>query len=137
MAFGNGLDHESEVLAEINMTPLVDVMLVLLIIFIITVPVITHAVKVELPQATSQPAETQPDTIIISVNSDGKVYWQNEQVSRQQLQLLLDQNAVAVPQPGIHLHGDGQASYQHIIDVMAAAQQAGLVKLGFITTPSS
>lgn len=135
MAFGGGLDDNNEVMSEINMTPLVDVMLVLLIIFIITVPVITHSVKVDLPRASNVPNETKPETIAVSVEADGTVYWDKVPVTQEELEQKMQLAAKREPQPEIHLFGDGKADYEHVIKVMAAAQRSGLQKLGFVTDP--
>ncbi|MAR91878.1 MAG: biopolymer transporter ExbD [Pseudomonadota bacterium] len=134
MAFGSGLDESSdEVMSEINMTPLVDVMLVLLIIFIITVPVLTHSVKVDLPQASNTPNEIKPQTIAISVTADTRIHWNDEVVSYPELEQRLAQAAEAEVEPEIHLRGDKRVAYEHVIRVMAAIQRAGLQKLGFVT----
>ena len=135
MAFGSGLDDNDEVMSEINMTPLVDVMLVLLIIFIITVPVLTHSVKVDLPQASNTPNELKPDTIAISVSADGTIHWNDDAISYAALEQRLQAEAAAPQQPEIHLRGDKQVAYEHMIRVMAAVQRAGIEKLGFVTTP--
>ena len=135
MAFGSGLDDNDEAMSEINMTPLVDVMLVLLIIFIITVPVLTHSVKVDLPQASNTPNAVKPHTITISVTADGSVHWNEDAVSIEMLEQRLLAEAGKPQQPEIHLRGDKQVAYEHMIRVMAAVQQAGIEKLGFITTP--
>lgn len=136
MAFGGGLEDNSEVMSEINMTPLVDVMLVLLIIFIITVPVITHSVKVDLPRVNNAPTETKPETIAVSVEADGKVYWDKVEVSAAELEQKMLEIAKREPQPEVHLHGDRKAEYEHVISVMAAAQRSGLTKIGFVTEPA-
>ncbi|RLU02443.1 MAG: biopolymer transporter ExbD [Ketobacter sp.] len=135
MAFGSGLDDNDEVMSEINMTPLVDVMLVLLIIFIITVPVLTHSVKVDLPQASNTPNELKPHTIAISVSADGSIHWNDETITYAELEQRLQQEATTPQQPEIHLRGDKQVAYEHMIRVMAAVQRAGIEKLGFVTTP--
>ncbi|RLU01852.1 ExbD/TolR family protein [Ketobacter sp.] len=135
MAFGSGLDDNEEAMSEINMTPLVDVMLVLLIIFIITVPVLTHSVKVDLPQASNTPNELKPKTVAISVTADGNLHWNDDTVSFEVLEQRLQVAAGAPEQPEIHLRGDKQVAYEHMIRVMAAVQRAGIEKLGFVTTP--
>lgn len=136
MAFGGGLDSEDEVLSEINMTPLVDVMLVLLIIFIITVPVLTHTVPLDLPQISQEPSKTKPENISISIQADGQLFWNAQSVTHAELLTLLEQAANATEQPQIQIHGDKQVPYENVLQVMAAAQQAGLAKLGFITEPA-
>lgn len=137
MAFGGGLDDDSEVMSEINMTPLVDVMLVLLIIFIITVPVLTHSVKVDLPRADNTPNELKPETISLAVNADGAIFWNETQVSFEDLEARLAGEANKQPQPEIHIRGDKAAAYEHVIKTMAAVQRAGILKLGFVTEPGN
>lgn len=135
MAFGSGLDDDDSVMSEINMTPLVDVMLVLLIIFILTVPVLTHAVKIDLPQADNVPNEVKPDSIALTVTADAEIHWNEDVITAEELDARLQAVATAEPQPEIHLRGDKTVAYEHVIKVMAAAQQAGVQKLGFITEP--
>jgi len=137
MAFGGGLDDDTEVMSEINMTPLVDVMLVLLIIFIITVPVLTHSVKVDLPRADNTPNELKPETINLAVNADGQIYWNETQVTMDELELRLATESSKQPQPEIHIRGDKTVDYEHVIKTMAAVQRAGILKLGFITEPGN
>jgi biopolymer transport protein ExbD len=134
MAFGGGSD-DTEVMSEINMTPLVDVMLVLLIIFIITVPVLTHSVKVDLPRADNTLNEIKPDTINLAVTEDGVIHWNELTVSPDELQLRLQAVAAQQPQPEIHLRGSRTVAYEHVVQVMAAVQRAGILKLGFVTEP--
>jgi len=134
MAFGGGLDDD-EVMSEINMTPLVDVMLVLLIIFIITVPVLTHSVKVDLPRADNTPNEIKPETVNLAVTEDGQIHWNETAVSMEELEQRLEVAAKHEPQPEIHLRGDRTVSYEHVIKTMAAVQKAGILKLGFVTDP--
>lgn len=137
MAFGGGLDDDTEVMSEINMTPLVDVMLVLLIIFIITVPVLTHSVKVDLPRADNTPNELKPETVNLAVNADGHIYWNEIQVTMEELELRLATEASKQPQPEIHIRGDKAVDYEHVIKTMAAVQRAGILKLGFVTEPGN
>jgi biopolymer transport protein ExbD len=134
MAFGTQ-DDTSEVMNEINMTPLVDVMLVLLIIFIITVPVMKHAVKIDLPHATSQPQDAKPETIRLSVDADGKYYWNEALVAVADLTTQLSAEAIKQPQPELHIRGDKAVRYEHVVLLMSAARQAGLKKIGFVTEP--
>lgn len=136
MAFGGGLDDDNEVMSEINMTPLVDVMLVLLIIFIITVPVLTHSVKVDLPRAENTINEVKPETIALAVTADGQIHWNETLVSDDELILRLTHAATQTPQPEIHIRGDRHVEYEHVIKTMAAVQRAGILKLGFITEPA-
>jgi biopolymer transport protein ExbD len=134
MAFGTQ-DEPDEVMNEINMTPLVDVMLVLLIIFIITVPVMKHAVNVDLPRATNQAQVVKPQTILLSVNAQGNYYWNETRVEDDALPALLQAEAVKNPQPDLHIRGDKDVRYERVAQAMAAAQQAGVKKIGFITEP--
>ena len=134
MAFGTQ-DEADEVMNEINMTPLVDVMLVLLIIFIITVPVMKHSVNVDLPRATNQPENIKPETIRLSVASDGKYYWNESQVTQEELLPRLQVEAAKQPQPDLHIRGDKDVRYERVAQAMAAAQRAGVRKIGFVTEP--
>ncbi|MFN7444794.1 MAG: ExbD/TolR family protein [Curvibacter sp.] len=134
MAFGTQ-DDTDEVMNEINMTPLVDVMLVLLIIFIITVPVMKHSVNVELPQASSQREDVKPETLRLSVDATGAYYLNGSPVSDQALPAMLQAEAARQPQPDLHIRGDKAVRYERVAKVMALAQQAGLRKIGFITEP--
>jgi biopolymer transport protein ExbD len=138
MAFGmqdTGSDGDSEVMNEINMTPLVDVMLVLLIIFIITVPVMKHAINVELPTATSQPEATKPETLQLSVDSQGQYFLNQSLLAPDTLPSVLQVEAAKEPQPELHIRGDKAVRYEFVAKAMAAAQQAGLRKIGFVTEP--
>ena len=135
MSFGGGLDDDDDVVSEINMTPLVDVMLVLLIIFIITVPVLTHSVNLDLPRAQNEPNIVKPETITVSVTEDGAIHWNRDLIEEAELEQRLQAAASRVPQPEIHIRGDRTVAYEHVISVMAAAQRAGVLKLGFVTDP--
>lgn len=137
MAFGGGLDDDTEVMSEINMTPLVDVMLVLLIIFIITVPVLTHSVKVDLPRADNSLNELKPQTINLAVTADGQVHWNKSTISFAELETRLAAESSKQPQPEIHIRGDKAVAYEHVVKTMAAVQRAGILKLGFVTEPGS
>ncbi|WP_394672760.1 ExbD/TolR family protein [Limnobacter sp.] len=132
----NSYDDQQE-MSEINMTPLVDVMLVLLIIFIITVPVITHSVKVDLPQASQQPTEVKPDVVTLSVMRDGTLNWNDEELTFENLELRLQAVAQQEKQPELRIQGDRAVEYEKVVQVMAAAQRAGVEKLGFMTEPQS
>jgi biopolymer transport protein ExbD len=134
MAFGTQ-DDTDEVMNEINMTPLVDVMLVLLIIFIITVPVMKHSVNVDLPRATNQPQDAKPETIRLSVDAEGHYFWNENRIEDAQLDPLLAEAAARNPQPELHLRGDKAVRYERVAEAMAAAQRAGVRKIGFITEP--
>jgi biopolymer transport protein ExbD len=135
MSFSMDDDDDDEVLSEINMTPLVDVMLVLLIIFIITVPVLTHSVNIDLPRATNQPNVVQPKTISISITQTGQVYWNDLLVDKVMLAHKFKQVVAQVIQPEVHIRGDKKVNYEYVMQVMAVAQRSGVQKLGFITEP--
>ena len=123
-------------MSEINTTPLVDVMLVLLIIFLITVPVITQSVKVELPKAANIPTQTKPENINIAVDAEGNVFWNTAQLPSQEALLeRIKQIAVLDPQPEIHVRGDRNTAYEHIGRVIVTCQRGGIQKVGFITEP--
>ena len=136
MAFGTQ-DDTDEVMNEINMTPLVDVMLVLLIIFIITVPVMQHSVGVELPRVTSAPAEARPDTIRLTVDELGRYLWNEQRIAEADLLPRLQAEAGRDPQPELHLRGHREARYEAVAQALAAAQQSGLRRIGFITEPKA
>jgi biopolymer transport protein ExbD len=128
MAFGTQ-DDQDEVMNEINMTPMVDVMLVLLIIFIITVPVMKHAVNIDLPRASNVPQDAKPETIRLSVDAAGDYFWNENKVS--------EEAATQTPQPELHIRGDKAVRYERVATAMAAAQQAGVRKIGFVTEPKN
>lgn len=136
MAFG-GLTAGSGTkdVAEINMIPLIDVMLVLLVIFIITAPLLTHAVKVDLPKAASEPDQPRPETVQLSIQADGAVYWNAEKVDARAWREKMQAASRQTPQPEIHIRADGELAYKHVAQVMADAARAGLSKLGFVTDP--
>ncbi len=136
MAFGSFGANDSQPMAEINTTPLVDVMLVLLIIFMVTAPLFTHAVKIDLPQAQSQLNPEKPATIALAIDSAGKLYWNDALISEQALAGRFSQAAAESPQPELHLRADRDTRYQVIAKVMADAQRAGLKKIGFVTDPA-
>ena len=135
MAMNVGGD-EGGAIASINTTPLVDVMLVLLIIFLITIPVITKTVPVTLPKAVNIPTQTKPENITIAVDKEGNIYWNDKKVgNRNELLGLVEGAAVRKPQPEIHIRGDKEARYEDIGRVMYAIQRGGIVKVGFLTEP--
>ena len=136
MSFSSPDGDEDEVIGTINTTPLVDVMLVLLIIFLITIPVVTHTVPVKLPSERNQPYKTKPDNINIAVNKDGDLFW-NEQFVPDTAVLLKKLKTIAVltPQPEVHIRGDQDTRYEFIGRVIFAAQRAGIAKVGFVTVP--
>ncbi len=136
MAFGTQ-DDTDEVMNEINMTPLVDVMLVLLIVFMITVPVMKHSVNVDLPRATSTPQDAKPDTIRLSVDAQGRYFWNEAPLAEAELLPRLQAAAQRQPQPELHLRGDKDARYEAVAQALAAAQRSGLRKIGFITEPKT
>ena len=134
MAFGT-LDDTDEVMNEINMTPLVDVMLVLLIIFIVTVPVMQHSVHIELPQASNQRQPDRPQVVRLSVDAQGQYFWNDNRVDDAALPAMLADAASRDPQPELHLRGDRNVRYERVAQAMAAAQRAGLKRIGFVTEP--
>jgi biopolymer transport protein ExbD len=137
MSFGtHHFDDDAQSMSEINMTPLVDVMLVLLIIFIITIPVINHSVKIDLPRAVNQPNQVKPQTINLAIDHDGTVYWNNAIVDPAALKARIDEAAKRDPQPELHLRADRKTPYERVAQVMAAAQSGGLGKIGFLTEPT-
>jgi len=136
MAFGTQ-DEPDEVMNEINMTPMVDVMLVLLIIFIITVPVMKHAVNIDLPRATSAPQQIKPETIRLTVDAQGDYYWNEQRISEPEMESRLKAESTRTPQPELHIRGDKAARYEFVAQAMAAAQRVGLHKIGFITEPKA
>ena len=135
MAIGTQ-DSSDEVMSEINMIPFIDVMLVLLIIFIITVPVIQHAVKVDLPQASVEKLQDKPENIRFVVNAEGQYFWNDQPVSDTEFHSRLQAAAAQDPQPELHIRGDKAVRYERVAVAMAAAQKAGLRKIGFITEPT-
>ena len=122
-------------LAEINMVPLIDVMLVLLVIFIITAPLLTHAVKVELPKASSEVNPTKPDNVQLAIDAAGIVFWNGEILDRQGWRSRMDAAAALNPQPEVHIRADGAVAYRRVAEVMADAAKAGLTRIGFVTDP--
>ena len=127
---------EEEVVSAINTTPLVDVMLVLLIIFLITIPVVTNTVAVQLPEERNIPTQTKPENVVLAVDRDGAVYWNEKLVpDNEQLVQRLKQAAVMEPQPEVHIRGDLNVRYQAVGKVVVACQRAGILKIGFITQP--
>jgi len=136
MSISSDAEDEEKSISDINVTPLVDVMLVLLIIFLITIPVITQSVKVELPKAANIPTQTKPENVNIAVDADGNVYWNTALVPTQEA-LLERIKAVAVldPQPEIHVRGDRKTKYEFIGRVIVLCQRGGIQKVGFITEP--
>ncbi len=132
-----GDDDDDGLMNEINMTPLVDVMLVLLIIFLVTIPAMHHAVKIDLPRASSQPVEEKPQTVDVAIQGDGTILWDDHAVTREQLQARIAEAAHRTPQPELHLRADRKVAYERVAEVMSDAQAGGLTKLGFVTEPKS
>ena len=135
MAMGSLSDSDDDFNPEINTTPLVDVMLVLLIIFMITIPVINHSVKIDLPRAANQPNQVKPETINIAIDNDGRVYWNAFQIDEATMKTRIAEASRQQPQPELHLRADRKTMYERVAQVMAAAQSGGLSKIGFITEP--
>jgi len=123
-------------MSEINMIPLIDVMLVLLVIFIITAPLLTHAVKLDLPKASSTVNLTQPDNIQLAIDGASRVYWNGEVLDRAALRARLAASAQTEPQPELHLRADKTTPYEAVAQVLSDAAKAGLTRIGFVTDPS-
>ncbi len=131
-------DGEEQLNNSINTTPLVDVMLVLLIIFLITIPVVTQTIKLELPKEQNIPLQTKPENIVIAVNRDGEVHWGVERLPDiEALVTRLKVAAVKEPQPEVHIRGDAEVRYESVGRVVVACQRAGIFKVGFITEPTA
>ena len=127
---------EGEVLSDINVTPLVDVMLVLLIIFIITVPVALKEIKVNLPIASNLPTQTKPEDVTIAVDRSGAIYWNTKLLANQEALLSELRKAARIePQPEVHIRGDSDSLYMYVGQVLVAAQKIGIRKVAFLTTP--
>ncbi len=126
---------DDEVIASINTTPLVDVMLVLLIIFLITIPVVTHTVPVKLPSEVNQPYKTKPENINVAIDKEGQVFWNEKPVDQKELLARLKTVSVQKPQPEVHIRGDQNTRYEFVGRVILTAQRAGIAKVGFITEP--
>ncbi len=136
MSMNVGESSSGGMMATINTTPLVDVMLVLLIIFLITIPVITKTVPVDLPKAVNIPTQTKPENITIAVDKEGKIYWNDKAMPNREVLLgYIKEAAVRVPQPEIHIRADKDTRYEAVGRVMYAIQRGGIVKVGFLTEP--
>ena len=132
-----GTQDDDEVIGTINATPLVDVMLVLLIIFLITIPVVTTSIKVDLPKEQNVVREAKPETVVISVNRAGQIYlYDTPMQSNQDLQTRLQKFAAMKPQPDVQIRGDAQSAFESVGRVMYAVQRAGITQVGFITDPA-
>ena len=130
------LDADDDLVSDINTTPLVDVMLVLLIIFLITIPVVIQTVPLTLPKERNLPTQTKPENIVISVNRDGDVFWNNQPVADEgRLLERLKEIAIKKPQPEVHIRGDKEGRYEFVGRVVYTCQRAGIFKVGFITEP--
>jgi biopolymer transport protein ExbD len=137
MAFG-GFNQQGGTpqMSEINMVPLIDVMLVLLIVFMITAPLLTHSVQIDLPKASSQATNQKPETVTLAMDGDGSLYWNNQPIARAEVADRLREAAQQEPQPELHLRADRDTRYQVLAEVMAEARTAGIAKMGFITVPA-
>ncbi|MRV71367.1 biopolymer transporter ExbD [Duganella sp. FT92W] len=136
MSVGSDSGDDDAVLSEINTTPLVDVMLVLLIIFLVTSPVVLKLQKIELPKELNQPIQAKPENVNIVVNKDGDIYWnQKKMADTNELFDFLKEQAVKIPQPEVHVRGDKDARYESVGKVIYTTQRAGIQKVGFITEP--
>ncbi|RKP47088.1 ExbD/TolR family protein [Pararobbsia silviterrae] len=135
MAMNVAQEDDDEVIASINTTPLVDVMLVLLIIFLITIPVVTHTVPVQLPKEAVNPLQTRPDAVELAVDREGKVFWNEKQIDAATLLAKLKTVSVATPQPEVHIRGDQETHYESIGRVITTCERAGISKISFITQP--
>lgn len=133
---GFTIDQDEDMMNEINMIPFIDVMLVLLIVFIITVPVITHSVEIQLPQASSQEEVIEPETLNLAIRADGSYWLADVEIGDDELALRLQAAAAQEPQPELHIRGDQDVRYERVARAMAAAQRAGLAKIGFVTRPA-
>lgn len=136
MAMGSLSDNEDDFNPEINTTPLVDVMLVLLIVFMITIPVMQHSIKVDLPHAANVPNNNHEEAINLSIDAQGKVYWNTTLIDAQELKTRIADAAKHQPQPALHLHAERTTQYEKVAQVMAAVQAGGLSKMGFVTDPN-
>ena len=128
-------DEDNGIMAVINTTPLVDVMLVLLIIFLITIPVIVPTHKVSLPKAANIPTQTKPENITVAIDANGEVFWNEKHVDRAQLLERIKESAVKVPQPELHIRADKETRYEAVGRVIFTVQRGGIVKVGFLTEP--
>ncbi len=137
MAMGSLSETDDDFNPEINTTPLVDVMLVLLIIFIITIPVMNHSVKIDLPRATNQRDEIKPENINLSIDAQGLMYWNTEIIDAAQMNTRIAEASKKTPQPELHIRAERTTQYEKIVEIMAAAQSGGLSKIGFVTDPKN
>ena len=136
MAIGTQEDND-QMLSEINMIPFIDVMLVLLIIFIITVPVINHAVLVDLPSASNEKLMDKPQNVRLTVDAEGAYFWNDEAIADAVFEQRLQAAATQQPQPELHIRGDRAVRYERVAQALASAQRAGVQKIGFVTEPQT
>lgn len=138
MAFGSfDSNHSSTTMNEINMVPLIDVMLVLLVIFIITAPLLTHSIQINVPQVTAQPVEQKPEVVDIAIDENGLIYWNESELTIEELAANFATEAQAEPQPEVRLRADEVTKYGVLAEVMGAAKQAGIKRIGFVTRPKA
>ena len=136
MSVGSADGDEEQMNSSINTTPLVDVMLVLLIIFLITIPVVTQSIQLNLPKERNVPTQTKPENILLAVSKDGDIYWNTRHInSIDELVERLKKESVKEPQPEVHIRGDQDVRYESVGRVVVACQRAGIAKVGFITEP--
>jgi biopolymer transport protein ExbD len=136
MSVGSADGEEDQMNSAINTTPLVDVMLVLLIIFLITIPVVTQSIQLDLPKEKNVPTQTKPENILLAVSKDGDIYWNTRRMpDMEKLVEELKKEAVKEPQPEVHIRGDSKARYESVGRLVVACQRAGIAKVGFITEP--
>lgn len=136
MSFGGFTKNQaSQPMAEINMVPLIDVMLVLLVIFIIAAPLMTHAVKVELPKASSTPENSKPEVVRLTIDAAGAVYWNDRKVDEDAWLASMAEAAKQPTQPELHIRADGSVAYRKVAELMSNAASAGLTRIGFVTEP--
>jgi biopolymer transport protein ExbD len=138
MTFSSGnksFSGDSPPMSEINVTPMVDVMLVLLIIFMVTAPLITHKIAIDLPQAAAQRNPDKPDVVTLSIDAQGQLYWNGQPVTAGEWKVRVRSAALKDPQPELHLRAEKTTQYQQLAGVMADAQAAGMARIGFVTNP--
>jgi biopolymer transport protein ExbD len=136
-SFQDGRGGAPQPMAEINTTPLVDVMLVLLIIFIVTAPLLTHGIRIDLPKAASSVQPEKPDTVTLAVERDGRLFWNDQAISEAELENAMREAAARTPQPELQLRADRETRYQRLAELMSMARNTGLTRLGFVTDPNA
>lgn len=138
MAFGS-FDNKSngQTMSEINMVPLIDVMLVLLVIFIITAPLLSHSIKINVPQVSAEPIEQEPQVIDLAVNELGQMFWNEQPVLQVELARRLKQEAAQEPQPQLRIRADLDTRYEVLAEIMGSARASGLKRVGFVTRPGN